>query len=69
MEKILEFLGNKFPLITKLNESNTAWVNSSPVKLQVRSLCHFSLSVPVTSFGSIFVCLRICFYRSSFFLG
>ncbi|KAF3517435.1 hypothetical protein DY000_02058945 [Brassica cretica] len=34
MEKILEFLGNKFPLITKLNESDTAWVNSSPVKLQ-----------------------------------
>ncbi|CAN6927885.1 unnamed protein product [Brassica oleracea] len=36
MEKILEFLGkNKFPLITKLSESNTAWVYSSPVKLQV----------------------------------
>ncbi|KAJ0242263.1 Protein disulfide isomerase-like 1-6 [Hirschfeldia incana] len=35
-EKMLEFLGNnKFPLITKLSESNTAWVYSSPVKLQV----------------------------------
>uniref|UniRef100_M4FB18 Uncharacterized protein n=1 Tax=Brassica campestris TaxID=3711 RepID=M4FB18_BRACM len=34
--KILEFLGkNKFPLITKSSESNTAWVYSSPVKLQV----------------------------------
>ncbi|KAG5392176.1 hypothetical protein IGI04_022139 [Brassica rapa subsp. trilocularis] len=36
MENILEFLSkNKFPLITKLSESNTAWVYSSPVKLQV----------------------------------
>ncbi|CAE5962833.1 unnamed protein product [Arabidopsis arenosa] len=36
MEKILEFLGsNKFPLITKLTETNTVWVYSSPVKLQV----------------------------------
>uniref|UniRef100_A0A1J3I4V9 protein disulfide-isomerase n=1 Tax=Noccaea caerulescens TaxID=107243 RepID=A0A1J3I4V9_NOCCA len=36
MEKILEFLGtSKFPLITKLTESNTVWVYSSPVKLQV----------------------------------
>ena len=43
MENILEFLSkNKFPLITKLSESNTAWVYSSPVKLQVRSFCHFS---------------------------
>ncbi|WZZ15866.1 hypothetical protein YC2023_108955 [Brassica napus] len=34
--KILEILGkNKFPLITKSSESNTAWVYSSPVKLQV----------------------------------
>nr|VDD01116.1 unnamed protein product [Brassica oleracea] len=36
MEKLLEFLGNnKFPLITRLTESNTVWVYSSPVKLQV----------------------------------
>jgi protein disulfide-isomerase A1 len=36
MEKILEFLGsNKFPLFTKLTETNTVWVYSSPVKLQV----------------------------------
>ncbi|CAN7072899.1 unnamed protein product [Brassica oleracea var. botrytis] len=36
MEKILEFLGKKkFPLITKSSESNTAWVYSTPVKLQV----------------------------------
>ncbi|XP_010479733.1 PREDICTED: protein disulfide isomerase-like 1-5 [Camelina sativa] len=36
MEKILEFLGsNKFPLITKLTDTNTVWVYSSPVKLQV----------------------------------
>ncbi|WZZ27154.1 hypothetical protein YC2023_010555 [Brassica napus] len=36
MEKILEFLGKKkFPLITKWSESNTAWVYSTPVKLQV----------------------------------
>ncbi|CAF1709164.1 BnaCnng54960D [Brassica napus] len=36
MEKILEFLGkNKFPLITKSSESNTAWVYSTTVKLQV----------------------------------
>ncbi|CAL9218649.1 unnamed protein product [Arabidopsis halleri] len=36
MEKILEFLcSNKFPLITKLTETNTVWVYSSPVKLQV----------------------------------
>ncbi|ESQ30226.1 hypothetical protein EUTSA_v10011373mg [Eutrema salsugineum] len=36
MDKILEFLGsNKFPLITRLTESNTVWVYSSPVKLQV----------------------------------
>ncbi|CAN8259157.1 unnamed protein product [Cochlearia groenlandica] len=35
-EKILEFLNsNKFPLITKLTESNTVRVYSSPVKLQV----------------------------------
>ncbi|KAL1199437.1 Protein disulfide isomerase-like 1-6 [Cardamine amara subsp. amara] len=35
-EKILEFLNsNKFPLITKLTESNTVSVYSSPVKLQV----------------------------------
>lgn len=44
MEKILEFLGsNKFPLITKLTETNTVWVYSSPVKLQVRSFCDYSL--------------------------
>ncbi|CAN6866993.1 unnamed protein product [Brassica oleracea] len=36
MEKILEFLGkNKFPLIKKSSESNTAWVYSTPIKLQV----------------------------------
>ncbi|KAL0836069.1 hypothetical protein Bca101_087958 [Brassica carinata] len=36
MEKILEFLGKKkFPLITKSSESNTAWVYSASVKLQV----------------------------------
>ncbi|CAF2074426.1 unnamed protein product [Brassica napus] len=36
MEKILEFLGKKkFPLITKSSESNTAWVYSTSVKLQV----------------------------------
>ncbi|XP_010503804.1 PREDICTED: protein disulfide isomerase-like 1-6 [Camelina sativa] len=35
-EKILEFLNsNKFPLVTKLTESNTVRVYSSPVKLQV----------------------------------
>ncbi|CAE5962839.1 unnamed protein product [Arabidopsis arenosa] len=34
MEKILEFLGsNKFPLITKLTDTNTVWVYSSPVML------------------------------------
>ncbi|XP_013606442.1 PREDICTED: protein disulfide isomerase-like 1-5 isoform X1 [Brassica oleracea var. oleracea] len=36
MEKILEFLGKKkFPLIKKSSESNTAWVYSTPIKLQV----------------------------------
>ncbi|KAF8050180.1 hypothetical protein N665_2032s0008 [Sinapis alba] len=36
MEKLLEFVGNnKFPLITRLTESNTVWVYSSPVKLQI----------------------------------
>ncbi|KFK38962.1 hypothetical protein AALP_AA3G182600 [Arabis alpina] len=35
-EKILEFLNsNKFPLITRLTESNTVRVYASPVKLQV----------------------------------
>ncbi|XP_006297318.2 protein disulfide isomerase-like 1-6 [Capsella rubella] len=35
-EKILEFVNsNKFPLVTKLTESNTVRVYSSPVKLQV----------------------------------
>ncbi|CAL9221032.1 unnamed protein product [Arabidopsis halleri] len=35
-EKILEFLNsNKFPLVTKLTESNTVRVYASPVKLQV----------------------------------
>jgi protein disulfide-isomerase A1 len=35
-EKIVEFLNsNKFPLVTKLTESNTVRVYSSPVKLQV----------------------------------
>jgi len=44
MEKILEFLGsNKFPLFTKLTETNTVWVYSSPVKLQVRSFYVLSL--------------------------
>ncbi|CAH8380258.1 unnamed protein product [Eruca vesicaria subsp. sativa] len=36
MKKLLELLGNyNFPLITRLTESNTVWVYSSPVKLQV----------------------------------
>ncbi|XP_031388137.1 protein disulfide isomerase-like 1-6 [Punica granatum] len=36
MEKILEFLDfNKFPLVTKLTEANSARVYSSPVKLQM----------------------------------
>lgn len=56
MEKILEFLGsNKFPLITKLTESNTVWVYSSPVKLQVREV--FVISVCIDSI----VCLGLCF--------
>lgn len=36
MEKILQFLDyNKFPLVNKLTESNSATVYSSPLKLQV----------------------------------
>jgi hypothetical protein len=36
MDKILEFLDcNKFPLVTKLTELNSARVYSSPIKLQV----------------------------------
>ncbi|KAL0696665.1 hypothetical protein Bca4012_063845 [Brassica carinata] len=59
MEKILEFLGkNKFPLITKLSESNTAWVYSSPVKLQVMVFAKAddfqNLAQPVEDFARMF---------------
>lgn len=61
MEKLLEFLGNnKFPLITRLTESNTVWVYSSPVKLQVRKFfCHFSLLSILPFFNlTLFLFLR-----------
>lgn len=61
MEKLLEFLGNnKFPLITRLTESNTVWVYSSPVKLQVIkffviSVCIIYLQLSILTLFCFFV--------------
>jgi hypothetical protein len=51
-DKILQFLDhNKFPLVIKLTELNSARVYSSPVKLQV-------LIFPILYFPCFLLCFR-----------
>lgn len=44
METLLQFLDyNKFPLVTKLTDTNSVRVYSSPIKLQVAETNHVSV--------------------------
>ncbi|CAI0474671.1 unnamed protein product [Linum tenue] len=50
MDKILEFLAyNKFPLVTRLTELNSASVYSSPIKLQVAATFYFTILLNLVS--------------------
>lgn len=51
MDKILEFLDcNKFPLVTKLTELNSARVYSSPIKLQVANTLYYTFVLFLISY-------------------
>lgn len=50
MDKILQFLNyNKFPLVTKLTDINSASVHSSPIKLQVAIIPTYYFSFKLLS--------------------
>lgn len=60
MDKILQFLDcNKFPLVTKLTELNSARVYSSPIKLQVANTF---LTIHLFCFYIIYIFFSIAFY-------
>lgn len=56
MDKILQFLDyNKFPLVTKLTELNSARVYSSPVQLQVADISFTILSLFLDLFSIMYI--------------
>lgn len=65
MEQILKFLDyNKFPLVNRLTESNSATVYSSPLKLQVSDTydIHTSYNILLLEYVDMYINMCIFIY-------